>query len=596
MPVFNSGVFLKQAVDSILAQTFRDFEFLVLDGGSTDSTVTKLAEYAKQDSRVAVAEHPGVSFVDRLNLGCREAEGEFIARMDSDDVSFPERFALQVKFMDKHPDAGVLGTDLQHVDQLNRYISGWGPPTRPGMIRWTLLFENCVAHPTVMARRSVLERLRYYDPEMTYAEDYDIWARASRMTRVTNLPEVLLYRRIWEGAIGTKHNYLQWKTHHEVMLRGAESLLGEKVPLQTIEDLRTVCLGGRVPSLERLRSVATLLTRLATAFQESSDFSASDRRAVRKDAGRKLRRIALLATQHSRMGSVKVFREAVRTNPGLVLPIDIGALMAAAVRRGDPLVASKTFGLPPVTQGSVAPSLQLGADEKIPLAEVVPIHQGRRFEVNNWKLSTFVVGRLVSIVGVHPYPINELNLMAAAVCYFRPSHIFEWGTHLGISARIFSETATFFGVPAEIHSIDLTPETKRVENPGERRGEFVRGRPDVRLHLGDGVETALQIWKAADSRRQALFFVDGDHEFASVQRELEAIDRSVDDPVIIVHDSFDQTREAGYNTGPRRAVEDFLAHRPNKYLAVEAQFGLPGMTLLYRPTERNLPEPSFEKK
>jgi hypothetical protein len=117
----------------------------------------------------------------------------------------------------------------------------------------------------------------------------------------------------------------------------------------------------------------------------------------------------------------------------------------------------------------------------------------REFEVNNWALSTFVCESLVPIVGVHPFPLNELMLMAAAVCRLKPTHIFDWGTHIGKSARVFHETAKAFAIEIEIHSIDLPDSVGHLEHPGENRGLMVKGLSNVHLHLGDGLETALRI-------------------------------------------------------------------------------------------------------
>src|SRR5262245_43492210 len=109
------------------------------------------------------------------------------------------------------------------------------------------------------------------------------------------------------------------------------------------------------------------------------------------------------------------------------------------------------------------------------------------FEVDNWVVSRFVLERLIPIVGTEPFPLNELVLMAAAVCRLAPSVIFEWGTHIGKSARIFYETTEHFAIECPIHSIDLPDEIPHVEHPHGLRGQLVRGVPRVMLHQGDGL-------------------------------------------------------------------------------------------------------------
>lgn len=215
---------------------------------------------------------------------------------------------------------------------------------------------------------------------------------------------------------------------------------------------------------------------------------------------------------------------------------------------------------------------------------VAPNPRGSEFETNNWILSEFVVNRLVPAVGVHPYPLNELMLMAGAVCRFRPSHVFEWGTNIGASARVFYETAAHFRIPLEVHSVDLPPDVEHVEQPGNTRGRLVRNKPGVFLHLGDGLETSLSIYRSRCAGQRVLFFIDGDHSYESVRRELEAILENVTDPVVLLHDTFYQSAESGYNIGPFKAVGDVLAGRNGGqvFRTVVIGTGLPGMTLLYR--------------
>lgn len=214
---------------------------------------------------------------------------------------------------------------------------------------------------------------------------------------------------------------------------------------------------------------------------------------------------------------------------------------------------------------------------------VAPNLRGSEFETNNWILSEFVINRLVPSVGVHPYPINELMLMAGVVCRFRPSHVFEWGTNIGASARVFYETASNFRIPLEVHSVDLPPEVKHVEQPGNRRGRLVRNKPGVFLHLGDGLETSLSIYRSRCVGKRVLFFIDGDHRYESVKKELETILKNVDEPLVLLHDTFYQSGDSGYNVGPHRAIQEVLKNPDNgrvrRILALNT--GLPGMTLVY---------------
>jgi cephalosporin hydroxylase len=208
------------------------------------------------------------------------------------------------------------------------------------------------------------------------------------------------------------------------------------------------------------------------------------------------------------------------------------------------------------------------------------------FEIDNWQLSELVINHIVPVAGVHPFPLNELLLMCGTVARFRPKLIFEWGTHIGKSARIFYEASEVFGTNTEIHSIDLPDEVGHGEHPRQQRGYMVKGIKKVNLHQGDGLDTALELLKTkknSERGEEVLFFIDGDHSYESVKRELSGIMTAAPKAVILIHDSFYQSKDSSYNTGPHRAISDCLNKTKSKYKRIDTATGLPGMTLLYPP-------------
>ena len=202
------------------------------------------------------------------------------------------------------------------------------------------------------------------------------------------------------------------------------------------------------------------------------------------------------------------------------------------------------------------------------------------FEVDNWSISKFIVHKLVPIVGLHPYPVTELNLMVAAVCRLKPEQIFEWGTNIGKSARIFYEAGKHFGIPIDIHSIDLPDAENHVEHPKSTRGRLVRRCSNVTLHQGDGLGKSIELYQRSPQCR-TLVFIDGDHSYESVRRELTGVIAAMPKAHILLHDTFYQSPEAGYNIGPYRAVTETMASMPGKYQVMSTATGLPGMTLLF---------------
>lgn len=203
------------------------------------------------------------------------------------------------------------------------------------------------------------------------------------------------------------------------------------------------------------------------------------------------------------------------------------------------------------------------------------------FEVDTWAISQFVTDKLVPVVGYHPFPLHELMLMAAAVCRFEPAEIFEWGTHIGKSARIFYEITAHYRVQTDVHSTDLPDDAEHGEHPHADRGKLVRGLSRVYLHQGDGLTTSLELWRAGGRKPRPLFFVDGDHSNESVLRELSGISTQVPDAAVLLHDAFYQSPDSGYNIGPYEAIESVMANWPGRFRKIHSGLGLPGMTLLY---------------
>ncbi|MGE7752393.1 glycosyltransferase family 2 protein [Lysinibacillus fusiformis] len=193
MPVYNASEFLKCAIESILNQTFTNFEFLIIDDGSTDNSLEIIKSI--QDERIKVITHTkNLGLVATLNKGIEQAKGQFIARMDADDIALPTRLEKQYAFMSSNCDYGVCGTWLKVIGSEEIY----NYPTDHEQITASLLFYCALGHPTVMLRKAILDKkcIRYNN---VYAEDYDLWVRLSRITKLYNVPEVLLEYRIHDS-------------------------------------------------------------------------------------------------------------------------------------------------------------------------------------------------------------------------------------------------------------------------------------------------------------------------------------------------------------------------------------------------------------
>ena len=196
MPAYNSEKYIGEAIESILNQTFTDFEFIILNDGSTDNTAKIVKEYAKKDKRIRFVDNKkNQGLVAVLNQGLDLAKGTYIARMDSDDISLPTRFEKQIEYMNAHPECGVLGTYFMVFGSSN------GVTKHPERIKvFNLLNEQHVGHPTVMMRKSVIDKYDFkYDKNYNYCEDFELWSRMVFVTEIHNIPEILLKYR-WHGS------------------------------------------------------------------------------------------------------------------------------------------------------------------------------------------------------------------------------------------------------------------------------------------------------------------------------------------------------------------------------------------------------------
>jgi len=205
MAVYNGEAFLRDSLASILGQSFTDFECIVVDDGSTDGS--REIVKASGDDRVTLIEEDGHrGLIPSLNRGLNAARGEFIARMDCDDISHPDRFSAQIKVLRRNDDWGVVGTWIREFDGEGRdYVRVY--PTDPEIVRCELLFNSPVAHPSVMFRRSLItEHGLTYRETRKDAEDYDLWARASKVAKLANIPRALLHYRLHHSQVSTLHS------------------------------------------------------------------------------------------------------------------------------------------------------------------------------------------------------------------------------------------------------------------------------------------------------------------------------------------------------------------------------------------------------
>jgi glycosyltransferase involved in cell wall biosynthesis len=215
LAVYNTRPYLAEAIESILAQSFEDFEFLIVDDGSTDGSTEVVRRFAGLDDRVRPILRENRGLVASLNEMIDAARGEFLARMDADDVALPLRLGQQVAFLGEHPEVVAAGSWVEWIDQEGDSLCEYRLEEDHEAIE-RLLIEagtNSICHPAAMIRADAMRRVGGYRGEFTACEDYDLWLRLGEVGRLANMPEVLLkYRyRVTSKARLLEHDHWRFE-------------------------------------------------------------------------------------------------------------------------------------------------------------------------------------------------------------------------------------------------------------------------------------------------------------------------------------------------------------------------------------------------
>jgi glycosyltransferase involved in cell wall biosynthesis len=229
LPVYNGERFLREAIDSILGQTWEDFELLVVNDGSTDGTATILRDYSDPRLHVITNEH-NTGVPASLNRGLAHAKGEYVARIDADDLALPERLAEQLHYLDRHPLVGLVASATEVVDKDGAAIRVEDHGTlSPEQLYYTLTFVNCIASSSVTFRRGLVLKTGGYDESMSYAIDYDLWLRVSRRAKIVKLRKVLAKWRDTETNISHRFKAEQSAFADTAYLKNLRALMGTSI-------------------------------------------------------------------------------------------------------------------------------------------------------------------------------------------------------------------------------------------------------------------------------------------------------------------------------------------------------------------------------
>ena len=238
MSAYNGARYLRDAIESILGQTFTNFEFLIINDCSTDRSGEILRGF--RDPRIRIINNEkNIGLTRSLNRGLTQARGQYIARLDADDISHPERLAKQVRHLDAYPEVGLLATAWETIDEGENWLGISGKGLHSEAIYYTLTFCNFTVGPDVMYRRDLVMDLGGYDEAVRFAQDYDLWTRISRLAKVDHLPETLIKKRCRPDNISsrlkaeqTEYSNRSFKSNLATLMDDARYKADEVMPIR----------------------------------------------------------------------------------------------------------------------------------------------------------------------------------------------------------------------------------------------------------------------------------------------------------------------------------------------------------------------------
>jgi len=285
--VYNAEKTLRGSVQSILGQSFTDFEFIIVDDGSTDTSAAILEQI--KDPRISHFKNDrNLGLSASLNRALQLAKGDYIARHDADDISIPERLKLQVRFLDANPEIGVLGGQMEIMDETGRRLEAYSLPTSHGLLAWRLFFDRSFAHPTIMMHKGSLKKAGGYDEHLRYSQDHELWTRLVRFTRFANLPDVLVRYQSTAESSGFLKVQAQFTNRMHARHKLAKELLRREVPISHIRWMDTS--QKKYCSLSEIQkqTVIDLILHLYDAYKQMNIFRSEDVDDVYSDFVRRL--------------------------------------------------------------------------------------------------------------------------------------------------------------------------------------------------------------------------------------------------------------------------------------------------------------------
>ncbi|MEM9678704.1 MAG: glycosyltransferase [Bacteroidota bacterium] len=234
LPVYNSESYLAESIESILNQTYPNFELYIVDDGSGDNSVNIIKDYALKDNRISLYKQENLGLIGTLNKHLPLISTEYIMRMDSDDICDCSRIEKQVNYLDQNPDIMVLGTNIRYMNEnLTDLLYTTSFPKKHLHILWRMLYQTGIGHATVMFRKELLRLVSGYNKDAIHVEDYEFFHRVGKQAKMANLNEALYTYRKHDSSVSNRFDDVQKKNHFHY----SKLFVGEYIHNATDDDL-----------------------------------------------------------------------------------------------------------------------------------------------------------------------------------------------------------------------------------------------------------------------------------------------------------------------------------------------------------------------
>jgi glycosyltransferase involved in cell wall biosynthesis len=324
MPIYNGERFLRRTLDSLIQQSFRDFEVIVVNDASPDHSRELVASY--DDDRIRLIDNPqNLGQTGSLQVAMQNAHGEYLARQDQDDVSLPDRFARQVAFLDEHPEYGVLGTNYCVINDQDAIVEGTSPayPCETlSEMAWRLVWTDRLVDSSVMFRRKDAQEVGGYNLKYRYAQDYDLWVRLSFETGVARLSEVLLQLRVHGGNASNLFAASQEHEVYDILRESLNKLLEVPISRETAEMVSCVDNAPNGQSRADVTQAVKIIRDTYESFCRKRSLRGRELKAVSRALAEKLAKLAIRHRESLHFETLNLLFTAWSYYPSLVMEPD----------------------------------------------------------------------------------------------------------------------------------------------------------------------------------------------------------------------------------------------------------------------------------